>query len=210
MHVQRERNSPSTGSRHFRGTHSRLLSVACTYSASGTHPALVRCSSKGYLHIRQQSPLASGAPRDKLGMREPPAPGVPRAVTALHPPRADPRAHGPRCACVPVAGGGGVGVQRACSPEGRTAGDSCTRRCYQLPCHQLPCPRDSMCAARASHPRRAGRSPRICMASVGEHYARSLPLQLSLRMCYSWIRVSTRQRGPVPGRTSECRVIRRN
>ena len=53
----------------------------------------------------------------------------------MDPPRAGPRAHGPRCACVPVAGGGGVGVQRACSPEGRAAGDCC-RRC-QLPCYQL-------------------------------------------------------------------------
>ena len=133
------------------------MSVACTYSASGTHRALVRGISPGHLHVRQQFPLVSGAPRDKLGMREPPAPGVPpRAVAALHPPRAGPRAHGPRCACVPVAGGGGVGVQRACSPEGRAAGDCCTRRCPQLPCYQLPCPRDSMCAARASHPRWAG------------------------------------------------------
>ena len=133
------------------------MSAACTYSASGNHRALVCGSSEGYLHIRQQSPLVSGAPRDKLGMREPPAPGVPpRAVAALHPPRAGPRAHGPRCACVPVAGGGGGGVQRACSPEGRAAGDCCTRRCHQLPCYKLPCPRDSMCAARASHPRWAG------------------------------------------------------
>ena len=134
------------------------MSVACTYSASGTHRAPVRGLSEFHLHVRQQFPLVSGAPRDKLGMREPPAPGVPpRAVAALHPPRAGPRAHGPRCACVPVAGGGGVGVQRACSPEGRAAGDCC-RRCHQLPCYQLPCPRDSMCAARASHPRRAGQS----------------------------------------------------
>ena len=124
------------------------MSVACTYSASGTHRALVRGTSEGYLHIRQQSPLVSG-------MREPPAPGVPRTDASFHPPRAGPRAHGPRCACVPVAGGGGVGVQRACSPEGRAAGDCC-RRCHQLPCYQLPCPRDSMCAARASHPRWAG------------------------------------------------------
>jgi hypothetical protein len=125
------------------------LSAACTYSASGTHRALVRGISVGHLHVRQQFPLVSGAPRDKLGMREPPAPGVPpRAVAALHPPRAGPRAHGPRCACVPVAGGGRLAcsaraacvLSRGISWAGqrvtavRDAGTSCpaTSSCYQL------------------------------------------------------------------------------
>ena len=94
------------------------MSVACTYSASGTHRALVRGLSIGHLHVRQQFPLVSGAPRDKLGMREPPAPGVPpRAVAALHPPRAGPRAHGPRCACVPVAGGGRLACSTRALPS---------------------------------------------------------------------------------------------
>ena len=94
------------------------MSVACTYSASGTHRALVCGSSVGHLHIRQQSPLVSGAPRDKLGMREPPAPGVPpRADAAMHPPRACPRAHGPRCACVPVAGGGRLACSTCALPS---------------------------------------------------------------------------------------------
>ncbi len=152
--------------------------VACTYSASGTHRALVRGSSVGYLHIRQQSQLVSGAPRDMLVMRESPAPGVPRADAAMHPPRAGPRAHGPRCACVPVEGGRGVDVQRACSPEGRAAGDCCARRCYNLLCYQLPCPRDSMCKGLASAPGGAERSPRMRMRSVSEHGARALSLQL--------------------------------
>ena len=93
------------------------MSVACTYSASGTHRALVCGCSVGHLHIRQQSPLVSGAPRDKLGMREPPAPGVPRADAAMHPPRACPRAHGPRCACVPVAGGGRLACSARALPS---------------------------------------------------------------------------------------------
>lgn len=59
----------------------------------------------------------SGAPRDKLGMREPPAPGVPRADAAMHPPRACPRAHGPRCACVPVAGGGRLACSARALPS---------------------------------------------------------------------------------------------
>ena len=98
--------------------------------------------SEGYLHIRQQSPLVSGAPRDKLGMREPP--GVPRADAAMHPPRAGPRAHGPRCACVPVAGGGRLACSARALPRyllGRAAGDCCTRRCY----HVTSCPATSSC-----------------------------------------------------------------
>ena len=149
------------------------MSVEYTYSASGTHRALAHGTSEGYLHIRQQSPLVSG-------MREPPAPGVPRTDAAMVPPRAGPRAHGPRCACVPVSRGeGGLACRSralACrcrvgrggwragvawgggagQSSGRAAGDSCTRRRYQQPCYQLPCPSDSMCAARASHPRWAG------------------------------------------------------
>ena len=118
------------------------MSVACTYSASGTHRALVRGTSEGYLHIRQQSPLVSG-------MREPPAPGVPRTDASFHPPRAGPRAHGPRCACVPVAGGGRLACSARALPRyllGRAAGDCCTRRCYHVTscpatssCYQLPC-----------------------------------------------------------------------
>ena len=150
------------------------MSVACTYSASGTHRALVRGRSEGYLHIRQQSPLVSGAPRDKLGMREPP--GVPRADAAMHPPRAGPRAHGPRCACVPVAGGGRLacsacaarvlsrGYLRLISWAGQLATavrDAVTMLpapATSCPAQEIPrAPRDSMCAARASHPRRAGR-----------------------------------------------------
>ena len=100
---------------YIRGTHSS--DVACTYSASGTHRALVCGRSVGYLHIRQQSPLVSGAPRDKLGMREPPAPGVPRADAAMHPPRAGTRANGPRCACVPVAGGGRLACSTRALPS---------------------------------------------------------------------------------------------
>jgi hypothetical protein len=162
------------------------LSVACTYSASGTHRALVRGMSIGHLHVRQQFPLVSGAPRDKLGMREPPAPGVPpRAVAALHPPRAGPRAHGPRCACVPVAGGGGVGVQRACSPEGRAAGD-CSLSALV--------PRDNAVREKRGHPQRVGgaggalarHSTRPDLAAVACHFhPGSLPPPLLLQIFHA-------------------------
>jgi hypothetical protein len=182
--------------------HAKKLISACTNNASGTHRALVGARSKFHLHIEQPAELAQHADTPSAQVQTLRASRSMRACCGLH--------AGVSACCAksrtqakrdPCARGWRVSI--AASARGRywRARLSLAALCYQLP----PCPRESTCAARvggaarlprnhlrsrdsmyaarASNPRRAGQSTHPACFIVAWHLSESTAPVLFLSSC---------------------------